>query len=356
MDGENRKSNSLAISALAILIMATLFSGGIAVTQTFAQKEGAVVGKESAVAPTTAPETAQDATTATDLPGAVAPENGGVSGEQPQAEEPTQKDVNCGDIAERNFNVTAEQDVNNFDGDNDGVGCETQAKGGAGLLTETEVIITGDFIQTLEEENPAVADAVEVVSQDIAETTVDATTQANAENQNGGAETEVEVVIDGFVDEVAQNDSAVAGALEGAGVNETAVVANVAELAVVDQALENEGVDVTQEANVSQALDNVEITEQDIQTAAQQVQAEGAVEQELTPAAADNATAATTTETPAAEPANDTSVAVDVAVQETAEDAAPVVAQQTGQDEATVSALLQQAAEAIAAAQTRLGV
>jgi hypothetical protein len=43
--------------------------------------------------------------------------------------------LNCADITERNFAIDPNNDPNNFDGDNDGIGCETGALGG---ITEPE--------------------------------------------------------------------------------------------------------------------------------------------------------------------------------------------------------------------------
>jgi hypothetical protein len=43
--------------------------------------------------------------------------------------------LNCADITERNFAIDPNNDPNNFDGDNDGIGCET---GAGGEVTEPE--------------------------------------------------------------------------------------------------------------------------------------------------------------------------------------------------------------------------
>lgn len=217
---------------------------------------------------------------------------------------------------------------------------------------------------------PEVVEAIEVEAEKIA-------------NETQASE-EVEIIVQNLTEEVAQNNTAVAEVLPGH-VNETAVTTEVAESAVVGELLENKNVtkDIVEvvitgaestlnndatpeeaaaevEANATEVLGEVEITVQDVEQAAEEVMTEDTVAEDITttaavapskeaaPVAPSKEGDVVTKETPAAvvaeeEEAIPSTPAVDVAVDKVVEEAAPEIAEESGEDLATVKQLLEKA-------------
>lgn len=218
------------------------------------------------------------------------------------------------------------------------------------------------------EQNPEVAQAVDTEAQAIA---VEATTEVSSEVQQD---------VDAVVAEVEQNDTEVAAAVEQ-NVNETAVIATAAENAIVEEIIEIGGfeaeVDAAQDAaldavqsgataeeavsvlqeNLTTIAESIEVTPEDVAIAADNVQNDNVVVEELGSATTEEEQVESTGPIDANESsaATTTTAQVDSVVEETVTDTAPVIAEQTGQDINTIRALLDAALANIQAAQEQIG-
>jgi len=219
------------------------------------------------------------------------------------------------------------------------------------------------------EQNPEVAQAIDTEAQAIA---VEATTEVSSEVQQD---------VDAVVAEVEQNDTEVAAAVEQ-NVNETAVIATAAENAIVEEIIEIGGfeaeVDAAQDAaldavqsgataeeavsvlqeNLTTIAENIEVTPEDVAIAADNVQNDNVVVEELGSAVVEEEQVESTGPIDANESSvatTTTTAQVDSVVEETVTDATPVIAEQTGQDINTIRALLDAALANIQAAQEQIG-
>lgn len=300
MDGEKNKKSRLAFTTLAIAIMATLLvtatGGGMA---TYAQS------KETNTSTTAPPAEGQSQPDIHPAEPSVLP--------APPTES---EEDNCGDVTARDFAVDATTNNTNFDLDGDGTACESQpeAGGSGGGLTETEVIITGDELENLEEQNPDVAQAIEDAAESI----------ANQTNSSAASD-----IVNDIAEEVAANDSGVAAELPEA-LNETSIIEGVGEIIILDEILEGQGVNVTESTeNITEALEGVDITVDEVQEAVDTVTEEGTIQEEVNVA-------------PPAE-GEPASPVIEAGAEEAAEEAAGEIAQGTGQNEETVRQLLERA-------------
>src|SRR5215217_3977995 len=143
---DNRRSSKVntqkSVLALSLFMVATLILGTTAFGATTAWAQDDLIGGPVEKTPTTAPteEESKPAAPATEAETGAptigtqprTPVQGGAEEAQPET---TQggggggDNLNCADITERNFAIDPANDPNGFDGDNDGIGCETNTRG-----------------------------------------------------------------------------------------------------------------------------------------------------------------------------------------------------------------------------------
>lgn len=333
--------------------------------------------------------------------------------------------LNCADIQQRNFPVDPTNDPYNFDGDNDGIGCETRGGTQGGELIEqgqqeeetstTTTTITTPPVAPAQQEAPVqiqgnafmeIEQVVELSEECMAELDAagmeivlntilvnnpqlhtvietEAAELAQEANVEIPAQTTqvVEQQVDQVIDEVKTNNTELATAVEQ-NVNSTAVMEEVAEGQIVEELLAQEELDEQVEdavitaveevlvndvspevavenlqSNLTDTVEDIEITEEEVEEAAQEVALDGSVaqefveeptvveeEEEVAAATEGNGTA---TQTP--------SETIEQAVEETVMETAPEISEQTGQDLATIASLLEEAVKKIQAAQEQLG-
>src|SRR5215216_6617039 len=141
---DNRRSSKVntqkSVLALSLFMVATLILGTTAFGATTAWAQDDLIGGPVEKTPTTAPTEEESKPTAPATEAETGaptigtqprtPVQGGAEEAQPETQGGGGGDnLNCADITERNFAIDPANDPNNFDGDNDGIGCETDARG-----------------------------------------------------------------------------------------------------------------------------------------------------------------------------------------------------------------------------------
>src|SRR5215216_7244632 len=140
---DNRRSSKVntqkSVLALSLFMVATLILGTTAFGATTAWAQDDLIGGPVEKTPTTAPTEEESKPTApateaeTGAPTISTqprtPVQGGEEEAQPETQGGGGDNLNCADITERNFAIDPANDPNGFDGDNDGIGCETNTRG-----------------------------------------------------------------------------------------------------------------------------------------------------------------------------------------------------------------------------------